>query len=227
MMKNKTFREMVKEYLNDNVNNIFSDEYEYPAPFSDVEMRNRIAWRSLVLYRSLCVDEMLTESNDMSFIQLFVYNGIMSRARIIEKINAVVSAEYEPLTNYNVTKNETYTYGEDRETANIGERKMTYDQGQIDTTTKISKTNFESLEANLTDENQSHTETGLDTTTNLASIDTRTRASREDRFTKIEKGLLNANIGDVYFNELKACSFDLEKFFAKMLADIVTYPYYL
>lgn len=227
-MHDITLNEYIKKFLDNDESNLFSNDYDYPQPFNDTETRKRIAWIMRVKYRSLIVDDMLTIENDGGDIaRLFVKNGLITQKRNIERIYALMNEETPILSNNDFTETHTKIYGEKNTTNVTGARKSTSTDGNQKSTTNTSATSYDDITPKLTDT----VENTIDAVTNTSNTDESTDTSKQDTYTDSvmikRQGLLDADIPDYLFKELKACEFDYEKYFAKILADILTYPIFL
>lgn len=228
MSRDLTLNEYIKEFLNNDETNLFSPDYTYPAPFNDVEIRNRIAWYARVLYRNLIVDDMLTADYDNGELaRMFVKNGLEVHKRNIERIYEIMTADIPILSNNDFTETKTSVYGEKNTTNITGARSSSSTDGAQKSTTSNSKTSYDDITAKLSDV----VESNIDAVTNSSSTEQATDTSKQETYTDtvtIERqGLLDETLPDYIFKELKACGFDYIRYFAKLLAHIVTYPIYL
>lgn len=227
-MRDVSLNEFIKNYLDNDENNLFSNDYEYPTPFNDVEIRKKIVWCMRVKYRSLIVDDMLTAEFDNGEIaRMFVKNGLTNHKRNIERIYKIMSEDLPIMSDNDFTETITSVYGE-KNTINItGERNTQSTDGNQKSITNTSDTSYDDITPKLTNS----VENTVDSVTNNSKTEQATDTSKQetytDTITKTRRGLLDDAIPDYLFKELKACGFDYIKYFAKLLADIITYPIYL
>lgn len=229
MSRDMTLNEFIKEFLNNDETNLFSPDYNYPRPFNDVEIRNRIAWYTRVLYRSLFVDDMLTaDYDDGEIARMFVKNGLEIHKRNIERIYDIMSAEIPILSNNDFTETKTSVYGEKNTTNITGARSSSSTDGAQHSINRNSATSYDDV---ANPELKDIMDSVVEAVTNQATTEQATDTSKQETYTDTvtikRQGLLNDNIPDYIFKELKACGFDYIRYFAKVLADILTYPVYL
>lgn len=228
MSRDLTLNEYIKEFLNNDETNLFSPDYTYPKPFDDVEIRNRIAWYARVLYRNLIVDDMLTADYDNGELaRMFVKNGLEVHKRNIERIYEIMTSDIPILSNNDFTETKTSVYGEKNTTNITGARSSSSTDGAQKSTTSNSKTSYDDITAKLSD----LVESNVDAVTNRSSTEQATDSSKQETYTDTvtinRQGLLDETLPDYIFKELKACGFDYVRYFAKLLADIITYPVYM
>lgn len=229
MSRDMTLNEYIKEFLNNDETNLFSPDYTYPRPFNDVEIRNRIAWYARVLYRSLIVDDMLTADYDNGELaRMFVKNGLEVHKRNIERIYDIMTAEIPVLSDNDFTETKTSVYGEKNTTNITGARSSSSTDGAQHSVNRNSATSYDDV---ATPELKDVVDSSVDAVVNQATTEQATDTSRQDSYTDTvtikRQGLLDESIPDYIFKELKACGFDYVRYFAKLLADIITYPVYM
>ncbi|MEE0898558.1 MAG: hypothetical protein U0L88_13155 [Acutalibacteraceae bacterium] len=228
MSRDLTLNEYIKEFLNNDETNLFSPDYTYPTPFDDVEIRNRIAWYARVLYRNLIVDDMLTADYDNGELaRMFVKNGLEIHKRNIERIYAIMTEDIPILSDNEFTETKTSVYGEKNTTNITGARSSSSTDGAQKSVVTNSKSSFDDVNVKIADVSENN----IDAVVNQSNTEQATDTSKQDTYTDTvtikRQGLLDDAIPDYIFKELKACGFDYVKYFAKLLADIITYPFYM
>lgn len=227
MNREMTLNEYIKNYLNNDETLLFSNDYDYPKPFDDAEVRNKIAWLTRINYRSLIVDDMLTVENDGGDIaRLFVKNGLSMQKRNIEKIYAIMEEDI-PIFSNNYEEKHTKVYGEKNTTNITGARNTTSTDGEQNSTTTNKATSYDSTNLKTTNSVENHIDSVTNSSQTQQATDTSKQNTYTDTITIEKKGVLNENLPDYIFKELNACGFDYMKYFSKILADILTYPVFM